>query len=113
MHLKRSCPAVSHLGRGWVVGGGWGGSAGAVVPRGDTQCQHYSQLQAEGHPQHLKALHLKVHPDGRLVVLVKGVLAKTVGGGGSRVSWGGGWGGSSHCNPPPPPTGIPSVGVTG
>lgn len=36
----------------------------------------YSQLQAEGHPQHLKPLHLEIHPDGRLVVLIKSVLAK-------------------------------------
>lgn len=73
------------------------------------QHQCYSQLQAEGHPQHLKALHLKVHPDGRLVVLVKGVLAKTVGGGSSRMSVSPGRGRVLPLQPPPAslPSGLP------
>lgn len=46
----------------------------------------YSQLQAEGHPQHLKPLHLEIHSDGRLVVLVEGVFAKAGGREGGAVS---------------------------
>lgn len=46
----------------------------------------YSQLQAEGDPQHLKPLHLKIHSDGRLVVLVEGVFAKAGGREGGAVS---------------------------
>lgn len=36
-------------------------------------------LQAVGDPSNLKALDFKVHPDGGLVVMVKGILAKPVG----------------------------------
>lgn len=100
--LKALLPGRVPPGEGVGGWGGMGGFSGGCCAEGDTQCQHYSQLQAEGHPQHLKALHLKVHPDGRLVVLVKGVLAKTVGGGGSRVSWEGGLGGVLPLQPPPP-----------
>lgn len=53
--------------------GGEGGTAGVCGEGAGT----YSQLQAEGHPQHLKPLHLEIHPDGRLVVLIKSVLAES------------------------------------
>ena len=36
-------------------------------------------LEAEGDPGDLKALHLKVHPDGGLVVTVENILAEPVG----------------------------------
>lgn len=52
-----------------------GGGAGEHGERAGT----YSQLEAEGHPQHLEALHLKIHPNGCLVVLVEGVFAKAGG----------------------------------
>lgn len=97
MHLKRSWPAVSHLeGGGAGTGGEAGGPQGcAGGSGGDTVT--YSQLQAEGHPQHLEPLHLEIHPDGRLVVLIEGVFAKA----------GGGTDGCQQppdCPPPPDPT---------
>lgn len=101
MHLNRSWPAVSHLGGS---AGGEGGSQGGCGEGAGA----YSQLEAEGHPQHLEPLHLEIHPDRRLIVLVKGVLAKPGGG----VGVGG-------CQQPPgpappgdsmPPTpGVPSA----
>ncbi len=36
----------------------------------------YSQLQAEGNTEHLETLHLKIHPNGRFVVFIKGTLTK-------------------------------------
>lgn len=38
-----------------------------------------SQLQTEGDAQHLKSFHLKVHSDGGLVILIKGVFAESEG----------------------------------
>lgn len=72
MHLNLSWPAVSQLG---AEGRGQRGRARAQA-RAWAGGGAYSQLQAEGDAQHLEALHLEVHPDGRLVVLVERVLAE-------------------------------------
>lgn len=39
----------------------------------------HSQLQTEGDAQHLKSFHLKVHSNGGLVILIKGVFAEPEG----------------------------------
>ena len=36
----------------------------------------YLQLQTEGNPEYLKSLHLKIHPYGRFVVLIKRTFAE-------------------------------------
>lgn len=36
----------------------------------------YSQLYTEGNTEHLETLHLKIHPDGCFVVLIKKAFAE-------------------------------------
>lgn len=53
-----------------------------VGARGRNGCKGWRkhlQLQTEGGAQHLKSFHLKVHSDGGLVILIKGVSAEPKG----------------------------------
>lgn len=61
-------------GVGWCWGLRWGTGAGRT--KGGKEWGKNSQLQTEWDTQHLKSFHLKVHSDGGLVVLIKGVFAE-------------------------------------
>lgn len=60
-----------------VLGLRWG--IGAGRSKGGREWGKNSQLQTERDAQHLKSFHLKVHSDGGLVVLIKGVFAEPEG----------------------------------
>ena len=62
---------------GWCWGLRWGTGAGRS--KGGKEWGKNSQLQTERDTQHLKSFHLKVHSNGGLVVLIKGVFAEPEG----------------------------------
>lgn len=64
-------------GAGWCWWLRW--EIGAGRRNGRKEWRKNSQLQTEGDAQHLKSFHLKVHSDGGLVVLIKGVFAEPEG----------------------------------
>ena len=64
-------------GAGWCWGLRWGTGAGRS--KGGKEWGKNSQLETERDTQHLKSFHLKVHSDGGLVVLIKGVFAEPEG----------------------------------
>lgn len=81
MHLNRSWPAVSHLQQKprWATVFFFARGALCSMPVGHWtrhESMRHSQLQAEGNTQHFEPLHLKVHTDCCLVVLIKCVFAK-------------------------------------